>query len=773
MTTLADKLISVLRERARAFTSGDEVRPCAVLWLDPKRLWSHIVPQLMERCPELFAHGAYEPEGRTGPAIWLRYVEADKTIGALGQAEAPIFYVPDVSREQLRNLEECRPEILPLVELCYRGQVWLHVNGREWTPYAFLTSDKKDALGLDIAADEETKAALQGALPAILDIPVTNLMGRKLDAEYFNGLLAPDPVLMILQWFAGPEKLKSGRPEPQWQAFRNQCRRDYKFDPDSDGPGKAASLLAARKDGWGQVWTRFCEAPGRHPAVTEWLETSGGLGVLDSAEVSPSANQAQESALEVELKALAGLPRTQVAQRIAELEAEHGMRRTYPWAVLGRAPLALALKPLADLAGFCRTTPGAPDPNGYGDYHAREGWRVDAAALAVMASCRTLESQATVLGVLRALYLPWLDETARHLQALFKADGRAPERRQPEIAPQPGRVVVFADGLRMDVGQMLAERLKAMDGEASVDWEWSTVPSVTATAKPAASPIDRRLLEGRDSTDEFTPRLVESGALLNQERLKAELVLAGWQCLAADETGDPAGSAWVEAGTLDKRGHDEGWKLALSVDAEVEELASRIRALFRAGWTEVVVVTDHGWLLVPGGMDKIELSMKLADHRWGRCAAIKTDTPVDVPVFRWTWNPAVSIASPHGVGCFRAGIEYSHGGVSLQEMVVPVIRVSMSSMGAASPRISTVQWTKARCRVTVANAVSGSWLDLREQERDPHTSLLADKSAVRVSDSGSASLFLEDLDVEGRAGYIVLMDSDMKVIHSCPTTLGV
>ena len=63
--------------------------------------------------------------------------------------------------------------------------------------------------------------------------------------------------------------------------------------------------------------------------------------------------------------------------------------------------------------------------------------------------------------------------------------------------------------------------------------------------------------------------------------------------------------------------------------------------------------------------------------------------------------------------------------------------------------------------------------DLRAQERDPHTSFLADKSAVRVSDRGSASLFLEDLEMEGRDGYIVLMDNDMKVIHSCRTTLGV
>ena len=43
--------------------------------------------------------------------------------------------------------------------------------------------------------------------------------------------------------------------------------------------------------------------------------------------------------------------------------------------------------------------------------------------------------------------------------------------------------------------------------------------------------------------------------------------------------------------------------------------------------------------------------------------------------FKWHWTPAVTIASPPGEGCFRASMEYSHGRVSIQEMVTPVLRV--------------------------------------------------------------------------------------------------
>ena len=53
-------------------------------------------------------------------------------------------------------------------------------------------------------------------------------------------------------------------------------------------------------------------------------------------------------------------------------------------------------------------------------------------------------------------------------------------------------------------------------------------------------------------------------------------------------------------------------------------MVSRIGALLKAGWSEVVVVTDHGWLLVPGGLPKVELKSFLAEHRWGRCATLKS-----------------------------------------------------------------------------------------------------------------------------------------------------
>jgi hypothetical protein len=52
----------------------------------------------------------------------------------------PIFYLPGVSRQDLRAGEDCPRHLQPLVELQYRGRVWHQRNGRDWTIDAFLVS---------------------------------------------------------------------------------------------------------------------------------------------------------------------------------------------------------------------------------------------------------------------------------------------------------------------------------------------------------------------------------------------------------------------------------------------------------------------------------------------------------------------------------------------------------------------------------------------------------------------------------------------------------
>jgi hypothetical protein len=773
--TFSQRLIAALRTTAQSYAAGDQVAPCTVLWTDPERLWESAIPALQEMLPELFLLGSYAPEQRTGPALWLRCIEARRVDSAPPIGTIPIFYLPGVSREQLLPSEDRTHDLAALVELQYRGAMWLQVKSKVWTPYAFLVS-KQGGLDLDVAKDQATLDALRGALPSLMTETLSQLQGRRLDSEFFNALVAPDATGLLLRWLSAPDAFKQSRSVAEWTAFCQQSKADYSVDPVKDGPLKAATLLAGRANGWNTVWRRFAEAPTNYPSIVEWLKRAAPKepGMFDSAEVWPSINESEERKLQLALELLNDRPQDEVTQRLAELEAQHAERRLHPWQKLGLSPLATALAPLAQLAELCQTSPGAPTPDAYAQSYFVAGWRVDSAALATMSTisvCCSPDQQGAVLGCLRAVYLPWLDATARHLQKLIHDHGQSIAKRAGPIEPAAGRLVLFADGLRLDVAQQLAARLAVAGIESTSDWEWSTIPAVTASAKPAASPIADRV-HGGGAEDVFATRLLVGGQLLTQDRFVATLKERGWQFLGMDETGDTVGSAWTEAGTLDKRGHSEGWKLARSVETEVRDLVSRVAVLLHAGWSEIIIVTDHGWLLMPGGLPKVELKAFLAETRWSRCAALKPDVQTDALSFKWHWNPTLMMASPPGAGSYRAGIEYSHGGVSLQEMVTPVLRVKASHSVGGSARLLEVKWTGAKCRVSVGGNCEGVRVDVRITQSDPDASLLTDKQSREITAGGKVSVFLEDDSDIGKKAEVVLLDSSGQVIHSLPTVLG-
>ena len=254
---------------------------------------------------------------------------------------------------------------------------------------------------------------------------------KRLDSEFFNGLVAPEATGLLLRWLSNPETFKQHRSDAEWKAFCEQCKADFRFDPLKEGPLKAANLLANRDNPWSKVWQRFAEAPVNYPGIVQWLKRAAPKvqTMFDSAEVWPNINEREERELQKALESLVDRQQGEVIQRIAELEAQHCLRRGYPWQKLGLSPLATALEPLALLARLCVSAPGAPTPDAYAESYASSLWRVDAAALATMAACSTPEQHGALLGTVRAVYLPWLENTARHLQQLIRDNGQSVSKR--------------------------------------------------------------------------------------------------------------------------------------------------------------------------------------------------------------------------------------------------------------------------------------------------------------------------------------------------------
>lgn len=301
------------------------------------------------------------------------------------------------------------------------------------------------------------------------------------------------------------------------------------------------------------------------------------------------------------------------------------------------------------------------------------------------------------------------------------------------------------------------------------------MPSVTATAKPAVTPIAEKL-EGRGLPDSFTPEIVETDESkpLTHARLQALLKADGYQIISASEVGDPAkpkAPGWAEAGEIDKRGHDLQIKLASLVAGQVESLADRISQLLDAGWRSVRVITDHGWLLMPGGLPKQDLPSFLTEAKWSRCATIKGDSKPNVDRHAWYWNPQAEYASASGIKCFSAGHCYQHGGVSLQECLVADILVSPDvQVAPQSISITKVDWKGLKCRITVEPVVSGLKVDLRNKPNDPTTSITS--GGKPLDGTGTVTLFVEDEDLEGSVVAAVVCSEAGQVLAKQSTTVG-
>jgi hypothetical protein len=613
---------------------------------------------------------------------------------------------------------------------------------------------------------------MHGALTELVTTSVERLQGRRLEAEDFDRLFSDDPVKDLLLWMSDPSATKSVWAGGRWAAFRSRCNGDFGFDPERDGELAAAELLGAGEGAWAGAWSRFAESPGLYPGLPLLLRQAKPADLLaDSSPSWPQNNEREENELRAALQALGNMPAPEASARLHALETHHAPRLDWVWAKLGQAPMAQALRHLARMATAAAQPLGGATTGELAARYAEAGWVVDAEALSAVAAVKATADVQAVAAALDSVYRPWLDSSARQLQELaahapLPGKGEQPE---DELTVPAGGVVLFADGLRFDVSRQLVARMEQKGWSVETLTRWSGLPSVTATAKPAVSPVAKGISGARLGED-FLATVAESGQALSTDRFRRLLSAAEFEYLRPDETGQASGRAWTEHGELDKLGHSLQAKLAGRIDEQVELLLERMEGLFAAGWDEIRIVTDHGWLWLPGGLPKVELPKYLTESRWARCAAIKGDSRVDVPTIAWHWNPTEHVAVAPGIGCFTAGNEYAHGGLSLQECLVPVIRVTHGGQGARTiAEIEDVSWTGLRCRVRVGPGTSGLRAALRTRANDP----ASDVCEVRaLKDDGSAGLLVADDELEGAPAVLVVLDSGGQVVAKRPTIIG-
>ncbi len=323
---------------------------------------------------------------------------------------------------------------------------------------------------------------------------------------------------------------------------------------------------------------------------------------------------------------------------------------------------------------------------------------------AALGACTEDEVLAPVVDLCRRLYR----ETAGALQTRFlqmvETEGWPPEgvARQTRIfddhvAPLLERrektAFFMVDSLRFEMGQDLAEALK-QSGEVSLGYVAGILPTVTATGMAA-------LMPGADGT----VRLVRAGEGLSptlggrplknsEDRMKVLAEAYGDRFL--DVTLDELmgslqkklSARLKDVDLLVVRTQDPdavaenlgAWRARRYVTEIVGEIAAAVRRVTALGFDHVVVAADHGHVMLPESAPGDVVQSPPGDWleskrrcRLGSGLAAGPGTKTMKAAHVGIHGDVHDICVPIGLKVFSEGNGYFHGGISLQEAVVPVV----------------------------------------------------------------------------------------------------
>jgi len=256
--------------------------------------------------------------------------------------------------------------------------------------------------------------------------------------------------------------------------------------------------------------------------------------------------------------------------------------------------------------------------------------------------------------------------------------------------------VIFVDALRLELAHALVDRLQRdlNPSELNLSPRLITLPAVTEVCMPALLPDgDTRKV---DYSDGWQVTIGKSGNLASKaERIaylrskypKIQVYNEISELLKTPTDQIPASAElYVTFHTaLDSIG-EEAHELALAVFSEVlKDVEQAIRKFREAEISEIHIVTDHGFLLLDdvSEADKVPVkdvpafkksSRYLVGRGLGHTDQLRLPIPGAKDLEGWF---------ARGIGVLRTPgkYNYTHGGLSLQEVIIPCLTVSQKASG--------------------------------------------------------------------------------------------
>jgi hypothetical protein len=403
-------------------------------------------------------------------------------------------------------------------------------------------------------------------------------------------------------------------------------------------------------------------------------------------------------------------------------------RRSNFW--VDRDPLRLAqwelCRLIADLGRACDRVAAAlphigPTPAAWiSAYAADNGWYLlDQAQRRLESWLVTLDEEpevAAALSAVRQHYERLIQQLAvGFTQTLQRAQWQVAGVRQQShiyadlVKPRPNTPVAYflVDALRYEMGQELAQQLAPL-GEVSATPAVAALPSITKVGMAALLPGAATSFNLADDNGKLAARIADSPLAdwpARRKHLAAHvpgmvefdldrLIQFSPRQLTQEIAG--AGLIVIRSQEIDTLGESGSTLLARRLmESSIGAVARGVRKLHQAGIAHFVISADHGHLFAAARGDDMKLAnpggtcVELHRRCWIGHGGAAPAGAVRISGAALGYATDLDLIFPEGVGVFRAGgdLVYHHGGLSLQEIVVPVLQVRIPKVTPAAAAV--------------------------------------------------------------------------------------
>ena len=253
---------------------------------------------------------------------------------------------------------------------------------------------------------------------------------------------------------------------------------------------------------------------------------------------------------------------------------------------------------------------------------------------------------------------------------------------------------VLADSLRFEMGYDLARLLEPY-GTIDVHFATAALPTITQVGMAALMPNVDGVIEFVQKGNEFVPSIgerqlknINDRQSLLKEQLGDRVVdieisqfLSHTNAINQEAELSDADLVVLRDSRIDALGETINPREARRFMTEMlSDLKAAVLQLARLGYSKVVIVSDHGHLMFPeilsGDVVTTPKGEWLLSKRRARLGKQVQEIPGSV-VFPASQvgihgDPA-EFVTPKGFGTYSMGSGYFHGGLSLQEAVIPVL----------------------------------------------------------------------------------------------------